>query len=122
MEIIGIYHADAGILGELKFIGGRILGLTQCSLCDATHHWNPIGKKAWRDEQRKWGNLKAIHRNQQSPEMASITDNQTPCIILANADSFTVLLTSSEISACKGDLQDLLATIRLKLAQKPHTI
>ena len=118
MQIIGVFHADAGIIGELKYIGGSILGLTECALCNMTHKWNPLGSKEWRNEKRKWGNLKAIHRNHQPEAMAQVTKHKTPCVLLENENNFIIIMSSEEIETCNGDLQELLARIRFKLAKK----
>ena len=36
-RLIGIYHADGGILGELRYVAGKLLGTAHCALCDITH-------------------------------------------------------------------------------------
>ena len=36
-KVIGIYHADGGIIGELKYFTGKLFGGSKCSLCDITH-------------------------------------------------------------------------------------
>ena len=42
-KVIGIYHADGGIIGELKYFTGKLFGGSKCSLCDITH--TTAGKK-----------------------------------------------------------------------------
>jgi hypothetical protein len=36
-RLIGIYHADGGVLGELRYVAGKLFGTAHCSLCDITH-------------------------------------------------------------------------------------
>src|SRR5918995_1294239 len=37
VEVIGVYAADGGILGEVAYVVGHLLGRTECGLCDVTH-------------------------------------------------------------------------------------
>ena len=37
IELIGVYAADGGVLGELRYIVGKVRGTTHCALCDITH-------------------------------------------------------------------------------------
>ena len=36
-KLIGIYDADGGIFGEIKYFAGKIFANQHCSLCDITH-------------------------------------------------------------------------------------
>ncbi len=36
---VGVYHADGGPIGELKYVVGHMLGTAHCALCDITHTW-----------------------------------------------------------------------------------
>jgi hypothetical protein len=47
-RLYGIYHADAGFLGEMDCLGGKVLGRKRCALCDLTHGLHPQGRKNWR--------------------------------------------------------------------------
>ena len=46
--LYGIYHADAGFLGEMGYLGGKVLGLKRCALCGLTHGLHPKGRQNWR--------------------------------------------------------------------------
>src|ERR687897_376858 len=37
VEVVGVYAADGGILGEVAYVVGHLLGRTECGLCDVTH-------------------------------------------------------------------------------------
>ena len=36
-SIWGVYHADGGLIGEIKYVAGALLKGQHCSLCDITH-------------------------------------------------------------------------------------
>ena len=42
--LIGVYNADGGIVGELTYVLGHLIGVRSCSLCDISH--SPIKKKS----------------------------------------------------------------------------
>ena len=42
-ELIGVYHADGGPIGEARYVLGRMLGTAHCGLCDITH--SPVRRK-----------------------------------------------------------------------------
>ena len=37
--IWGVYHADGGIVGELRYVFGKLRGTAHCALCDITHSY-----------------------------------------------------------------------------------
>ena len=47
-EIVGVYHADGGVMGELRYILGKARGTAHCALCDITHS-TVRRKAAWDD-------------------------------------------------------------------------
>ncbi|MDP6968531.1 MAG: hypothetical protein QGG88_05390 [Gammaproteobacteria bacterium] len=112
MEIVGVYHAYSGLLGELKYITGKVMGTAHCALCDITHGWHPLGKAEWRQEIKQWGNLKTLHINDQPASMAALTQGQTPCILLANEGRCNIIINSAQLAACEGDIQAMLCLIR----------
>ena len=112
MQIIGVYHAYSGVLGELKYITGKVMGTAHCALCDITHGWHPLGKAEWRQEIKQWGNLKTLHINDQPAAMAALTKGRTPGILLATEGHFDIIIGSAQLAACKGDIQAMLCLIR----------
>jgi len=42
-RLIGVYDAHGGLLREMAFVTGRILGLVFCALCEITH--GVVGEK-----------------------------------------------------------------------------
>ncbi len=66
-EVIGIYNADAGLRGELKYLTRKAVKNETCDLCDLTHGWNPFGKRKWKKALAKSGiGITFLHRNQAS--------------------------------------------------------
>lgn len=36
-ELVGVYDADGGLLGEAAYVWGKVRGTRHCGLCDITH-------------------------------------------------------------------------------------
>ena len=100
MEIFGIYNADGGFIGELKYVLGKILGKAHCSLCDITH--SQISKKeSWKAlESRLDFELKLLHINEQEPDLREFTQGITPCVVSKKENKIMILLNSEQLENC----------------------
>jgi hypothetical protein len=106
-NIIGVYHADGGILGELKYMTGKFFGKTHCALCDITH--SRIGKKdAWKQCEENLGiPIKFVHLNEREPKLEEYTNKITPCIVGKTSTGYIQLVNSELLEKCKGDVKEL---------------
>jgi hypothetical protein len=105
-QLIGVYNADGGFLGEARYVVGHLLGLTSCSLCDITH--SPIRRKP------EWDVLVAtleipltvLHKNEVSPALQAWLVNQTlPLVVgVTNTTAFTVVLDAHDLERAKGSV------------------
>tara|TARA_B100001093_G_scaffold204054_1_gene196140 strand:+ start:139 stop:519 length:381 start_codon:yes stop_codon:yes gene_type:complete len=102
-ELIGIYEADAGFVGEAAYFWGKIVHGHQCALCDISHHLV-----------RQKGTFKThlaqspvpivmLHLNERPPEIADFTEGHTPCFIARFEGHFEMVLSSKELTDLKGD-------------------
>ena len=77
----GVYHADGGMLGELRYVMGVAFRGEHCSLCDITH------SIAWeKGEMKEWRNTSGIpfhlvHLNERPEDVETATEGKTPCIV-----------------------------------------
>ena len=106
-QIIGIYQADGGILGELKYISGKMFGMAHCALCDITH--GRTGKKdAWKECEENLGiPIKFVHLNEREATLEEYTKNITPCIVGKTSKGYTELVNSEQLENCKGNVKEL---------------
>ena len=106
-QIIGIYQADGGVLGELKYISGKIFGMAHCALCDITH--GRTGKKdAWKECESNLGiPIKFVHLNEREPELEEYTKSITPCIVGKTNKDYILLVNSEQLEKCKGNVKEL---------------
>ena len=118
--IIGIYKADGGILGELSYFFGHLIGVRSCSLCDITH--SPVMKKpAFKALERhlfaKHGiRVRMIHLNERNEREHKASEGREPCILLEYPDeSISMFIDSAELSTLAGSVSSLKKLIESRL-------
>lgn len=114
-RLIGIYDADGGLLGELAYLTGRLLGVTRCALCEITH--GPSGEKpAFRATRGALGvPLETAHRNELPVELQGLTRGRTPCVVGQTEHGYELLLGRADLEACRGDVLCLEAALKRAL-------
>lgn len=114
-RLIGVYHADGGVLGELRYVAGKLTGRTHCALCDVTH-----GRVRAKDE---WTSMctalpvaiECVHLNQRTPAVFGASDGHTPCV-LADVDGELVMLMGPDaIESCAGEVSAFRRELQLML-------
>ena len=119
-HLIGIYNADGGIVGELKYFFGHLIGVAKCELCDVTH--SPIRRKASFDKlavalKSEFGlEIELKHLNERSESEIRASAGQEPCVLAKYADgSLGMFLDRAELAAVKGDVAKFESLVRARL-------
>ena len=110
--LVGVYHADGGLRGELAYLIGKVRGTAECALCDVTHH--AAGRK------REWraltGQLNVpfdlVHLNERTPEVRAASDGRTPCVLARTDGGLVTLLGPAELTALDGSVARFAARLR----------
>ncbi|MGK0359904.1 MAG: hypothetical protein ACI9U2_002210 [Bradymonadia bacterium] len=97
MALAGVYQADAGLLGELRYFAGRLKG-EHCALCDITHTLR--GERPTFAPIRARLRLQTWHLNEQPPALAAVTAGRTPCVAAQTAEGWRVVLGSPALGRC----------------------
>jgi hypothetical protein len=119
-RLIGIYKADGGLLGEVSYLVGHLIGTRECSLCDITH--SPLRKKTEFKEFEKrlqaglGVGFRLLHMNERSDKELAASLGQEPCVLLENADgSIELFLDSEELKTATGQVAAFEVLVRSKL-------
>lgn len=120
-ELIGVYDADGGVVGELRYVVRHLLGRAECSLCDITH--SGVRRKAEFDELREHYGVpfELVHRNERSDELAAATGDAIPCVVARAEAGFVALLGADELRACAGAVERFGRALDAALAAKGLT-
>jgi hypothetical protein len=112
-QLLGVYDADGGALGGVRYVVGHLLGTTDCALCAITQA--PLRRKSEWDELVEAFELplEVVHRNQ-VPFWARAAANAVtlPVVLARTTDGHVIdLLGPTELEACAGSVstfRDLL--------------
>lgn len=116
-ELVGVYDADGGLLGEAAYIWGRLRGSRHCSLCDITHSpWRR--KPAWDAmTSRLPVPIRLLHLNELDEELAATVARVRAPVVLARAgDRWSVVARDDELDALDGSVEGLGDLLRERLA------
>lgn len=86
VEFIGVYHADGGVLGELRYMLGKVRGTTHCALCEITH--GTVRRKSeWDRSCREFGiPIRLVHLNERESDEAAACAVGTPTVLARWSD------------------------------------
>ncbi|MGG5259972.1 hypothetical protein [Phycicoccus avicenniae] len=119
VEVVGVYDADGGVLGELAYVVGHALGRAECALCDVTHG-GLRRRPAWDALARSLPvPVRLVHRNELSDaERRAVADSGLPAVLGACADgTHTVLVAPDRLAAARGSVDAVGEAIRTALAE-----
>ena len=120
--LIGVYDADGGAAGELRYVVGHLLGRAECSLCDITHG-RVRRKSAFDAMQARLGvPFTLVHRNERAPDVAAATGDALPSVLAITGERLVVLLGRDELRACGGDVERFEAILRDAVSARGLTL
>ena len=103
MSFVGIYDADGGLGGELRYVANKLLGRRKCALCDITHGWNPMGSRSWKQACSVSNvELELVHRDEAAADQLAATSG-LPCILRQRNGQWSEAMPASEIAQYVGD-------------------
>ena len=118
-ELVGVYHADGGPVGEVKYVLGKLLGTAHCALCDVTH--SPVRRKPeWDRMVRRLGiPFTLLHLNEMPADVAAAVRGTGSPVVLARLSDGTLhpVLTPSELDGLGGSVDLAEQAIRAGLAR-----
>ena len=115
-RIVGVYNANGGLVGEVRYIVGHLLGTTSCALCDITH--SPIRRK------REWDALVAElgipvdlrHLKELDERESAAVGEQAPIVLVERNGMLEPLLDASQLDALDGSVSAFGVAVRDALA------
>ena len=115
--IWGVYHADGGIVGELRYVFGKLRGTAHCALCDITHSYVSEKKSMKECRSNSPVPFHLVHLNEQNEGLQSITEGVTPCVVAETNEGFQVILYPDELEDCEKKVESFQQTLDLALKQ-----
>lgn len=115
-RLVGVYRADGGLVGELRYLVGHYLRGESCSLCDITH--SPWRRKAeWDAAAAALGiPFDLLHLNELDPEMSAFVGDRAACVVAETDDQRVLLVTNEELTALDGSVPEFFTLLRERLS------
>ena len=117
VKISGIYQADGGWLGELRYVAGKLRGSAHCALCDITHGLTGKKSEFVRCETSLGIPVELVHLNERSPALLRFTEGKTPCVVGHGPSGLVMLLEAHTLSTLGGSVTQFEAALREALAR-----
>ncbi len=119
-RLIGVYNANGGIVGEIAYVLGHLVGARECNLCEITH--SPIKKKSEFKSFEKqllteFGiEFRLVHMNERTEKELAASAGREPCVLLEHEDgSLSMFLDYLELKACDGRVSSFEKLVRSRL-------
>lgn len=114
-KIYAIYDVRGTLGAEIAYIAGKLVGQRGCELCDISHGWNPLGKAAWRNALGTLARVEWLHADEQPTALSNYTSGQLPCVVLAGAERYKMLLNRPDLECCQSDINAFDLALRAAL-------
>ena len=119
-SLIGVYKADGGLVGEVSYFLGHLVGVKECSLCDITH--SPImKKKAFKEFEARLRaergiDIRLVHMNERTEAELAASKGREPCVLLQYEDgSISMFLDFEELKAAGGKVSSFEKLVESRL-------
>ncbi len=115
--LVGIFDADGGLRGELRYVIDKLAGRGHCSLCDITHGMNPLGKRSFKEACAVAGvSMTLLHRDEASGDQLGAA-GELPVVLAGSGGTWRVLVPAGDLAACEGSPTELLRLIESRMAR-----
>lgn len=121
IRLIGVYNADGGVIGELRYFFGHLIGTAKCELCDITHSliqrkssWDRLASEL----KVEYGLDFALeHLNERSVAETKASAGREPCVLAEYPDgSLGMFLDRQELRVVDGNVDRFAKLVRARLA------
>ena len=115
-ELVGVYDADGGLLGEAAYVWGKVRGTRHCGLCDITH--STVRRKGEWDRMvaRLPVPVRLLHLNELDDDLrAAVASTRAPVVLAREAGTWRELVAAAELDDMAGSVDAFAAAVRRRL-------
>lgn len=118
-RIIGVYHAEGTLRGELAYLWGKLRGTTSCALCDITHRGLGEKPEFKSCRSRFAAPIETLHLDEQDPVLRRFTQGRTPCVVGLTAQGPCLLLDAAALHRCQRSVERFTQALQEAIASLP---
>lgn len=101
-RLIGVYHANGGILGEVGYAVGKLTGTRHCTLCDITHG-GLRRRPSWDQMVQGLGvDFDLVHLNERPPDVRRASTHRTPCVLARTSAGLVLVAGPDDLAAAQA--------------------
>lgn len=118
-ELVGVYDADGGLLGEAAYVWGKVRGTRHCGLCDITH--STVRRKGEWDRMvaRLPVPVRLLHLNELDDDLrAAVAATRAPVVLAREAGTWRELIGAAELDEMAGSVDAFEAAVRRRLDEE----
>lgn len=117
-RLVGVYHADGTLWGEVSYWVGARLGRTHCSLCEITHGLFTV-RSDWKSCRSAIPvAFETFHRNDQPEHVRVVIGASTPAVVAETSGGVVLLLGPAELEACGGSPEALVEALHRAVSER----
>jgi hypothetical protein len=106
--IYGIFNANSSFMSEISYSVRKVLGQSDCNLCEISFGWNPFGKKDWKNAiSASPIRIELIHRDEAELSQLNAASH-LPTFIMTADGNWVELMNADTIATFKGRPADLV--------------
>lgn len=115
-RLVGVYRADGGLRGELRYLAGHYLRGESCSLCEITHG-RVRRKPAWDEACAGLGiPFDLLHLNELDDDLRAFVGDDAAMVVAETESGFVTLITNDELADMHGDVTAFMTLLQSRLA------
>lgn len=118
-ELVGVYDADGGLLGEAAYVWGKVRGTRHCGLCDITH--STVRRKGEWDRMvaRLPVPVRLLHLNELDDDLrAAVAATRAPVVLAREEGTWRELIGAAELDEMAGSVDAFEAAVRRRLDEE----
>ena len=118
-RLVGVYRADGGVKGEIRYLIDHYFKGESCTLCDLTH--SPFRRKAaWDRHVAELGiPFDLLHLNELDPSLDEFIGDRAACVVAETSDDRILLIGNDELAELEGSVEDFFNLLNTRLASLP---
>jgi len=100
----GIYQAEGSLMGEVRYVVGRMLGTAHCALCDITHGSVREKKGFVACREALPVPFKNVHLDERTEALTAFTEGKTPCVVAHTDEGLRLVIDAAMLEGCAGSV------------------
>ncbi|KZZ45294.1 hypothetical protein A3759_09990 [Thalassolituus sp. HI0120] len=114
-EFVGVYNAEGSLLGEIRYLIGKLTGTRTCALCDISHILAAEKESFTAFKENFPVPFFNRHLDELDAAQLELAQNRAPCILALDDDGWQVVATRQHLEQCGKSVKKFTALMQTLL-------